>query len=82
MNGGEALILVGIVIAITQAIKKLIKVIGVGSIILSVVISVLVVAWHYVSSGTVFEVMTAIILLIEVVIAANGGKLLLKSMKK
>jgi len=82
MNGGEVLILAGIVIAITQAIKKLIKVVGAGSIILSVVISVLVVAWHYVSGEIAFEVMPAIILLVEVIIAANGGKLLLKSMKK
>jgi len=82
MNGGEVLILAGIVIAITQAIKKLIKVVGAGSIILSAVISALVVAWHYVSGDIPFEIMTAIILLIEVIIAANGGKLLLKSMKK
>ena len=82
MNGGEALILASIVIAITQAIKKLVKVMGVGSIILSVVVSALVVAWHYVSEGIPFEIMTAIMLLIEVAVAANGGKLLLKSMKK
>jgi len=40
------------------------------------------VAWHYVSGDIPFEIMTAIILLIEVIVAANGGKLLLKSMKK
>jgi len=82
MNGGEVLILAGIVIAITQAIKKLIRVIGVGSIILSIVVSVLVVAWHYVSGEIPFEITAAIILLIEVVIASNGGKLLLKSVTK
>ena len=82
MNGGEALILAGIVIAITQAIKKLVKVMGVGSIILSVVVSALVVAWHYVQIGIPFEIMTAIMLLIEVAVIANGGKLLMKSVKK
>ena len=82
MNGGEALILASIVIAITQAIKKLVKVMGVGSIILSVVVSALVVAWHYVNTGIPFEIMTAIMLLVEVSVIANGGKVLMNSMKK
>ena len=82
MNGGEVLVLAGIVLAITQAVKKLVQVVGVGSIVLSIVISVLVVAWHYVSGEISLEIMPAIILLVEVIIASNGGKLLLKSMKK
>lgn len=79
---GIAAVLAAIVLAITQAVKKLIKIEGAGAVILAVIVSILVVVWHYVMKEIPFELLDFLMLLIAVIGASIGGKGLINAAVK
>ena len=73
--------LVAVVMAITQFVKKLIKVEGNWAIALSGLASLAAVFYKYVNEGLAFD-LAAIWLVVSVFLLANGGKKLLDIFKK
>jgi hypothetical protein len=77
MNGSEIAVLAAIVIAVVQAIKKMLPVQGFGAVVLTAAVTALVIAWHYLDKGLPFGV-GAVALFVSVFMAANGGYQFLK----